>query len=231
MKGIGVSPGIAIGRAWVLRPKQTRGSGLLLADETAVERETALYRVCVEKAAASLEAMIARAGEQEAEILGIQVELLRDPQLEEDVLDRISSRQPARDAVIAVIERLVQAFTQMEDEYMRARAADIQDIGNRILRTMDGANEIALPEGEGWIVVAEDLSPSETVGLDSRVSGFVTQAGGATSHAAIVARLRGLPAVVGCGKTLGVVVNGDLLVLDGADGAVSVNPDAAEIED
>ena len=231
MKGIGVSPGIAIGRAWVLRPKQTRGSGILLADEIAVERETALYRVSVEKAAASLEAMMARAGEQEAEILGIQVELLRDPQLEEDVLDRISSRQPARDAVIAVTERLVQAFTQMEDEYMRARAADIQDIGNRIVRSMDGVDEIALPEGEGWIVVAEDLSPSETVGLDSRVSGFVTQAGGATSHAAIVARIRGLPAVVGCGKALEVVVNGDLLVLDGADGVVSVNPDAEELED
>lgn len=230
MKGIGVSPGIAIGRAWVLRSGSERVSGVLLADEAAVEREVGVYRAAVEKAVASLEEMMGRVGSLEAEILGIQVELLFDPVWEREVIERIGERMTARDAVLVAAERVKQVFLNMEDEYMRARAADIGDIGSRLLRVLDGVTSPVVDSGE-WIVVAEELSPSDTIGLDERVRGLVTQAGGATSHAAIVARLRGLPAVAGVGGLLDALADGDLVVVDGSAGVVLVNPFGSELEE
>ena len=237
MKGIGVSPGIAIGRAWVLRSKKERAGGVLLADNKAVEREIELYRGAVEQAALSLEGMLEQAGAA-AEILGVQLELLYDPLWESAVIDRIRRRSTARDAVLGATEQVMQLFLEMEDAYMRERATDIRDMGNRLVRVLDGealaVEPLVIPNaGPGepdWVVVAEELTPSDTVGLNTWVVGFVTQAGGATSHAAIVARLRGLPAVTGVTGILGSVVNGDWLVLDGETGIVLVNPSLAELE-
>ncbi len=237
MKGIGVSPGIAIGRAWVLRSKKERAGGVLLADETAVEREIELYRGAVEQAALSLEGMLEQAGAAAA-ILGVQLELLYDPLWESAVIDRIRRRSTARDAVLGATEQVMQLFLEMEDAYMRERATDIRDMGNRLVRVLDGEALAVEPlviasAGPGepdWVVVAEELTPSDTIGLNTWVVGFVTQAGGATSHAAIVARLRGLPAVTGVTGILGSVVNGDWLVLDGETGIVLVNPSLAELE-
>lgn len=237
MKGIGVSPGIAIGRAWVLRSKKERAGGVLLADDKAVEREIELYRGAVEQAALSLEGMLEQAGAA-AEILGVQLELLYDPLWESAVIDRIRRRSTARDAVLGATEQVMQLFLEMEDAYMRERATDIRDMGNRLVRVLDGealaVEPLVIPNaGPGepdWVVVAEELTPSDTVGLNTWVVGFVTQAGGATSHAAIVARLRGLPAITGVTGILGSVVNGDWLVLDGETGIVLVNPSLVEME-
>ena len=227
MKGIGVSPGIAIGRAWVPGSK-VHSAGVLLINEAAVEREIDLYRGAVEQAATSLERLMEQAGDA-AEILGVQLELLFDPLWESEVIDRIRRRSPARDAVLGATEQVMKMFLEMEDAYMRERAADIRDMGNRLVRVLDGEALDASP-GEGeWIVVATELTPSDTIGLDGRVVGFVTQVGGATSHAAIVARLRGLPAVTGV--SLGSVTDGDWIALDGATGIVLVNPSPAELED
>ena len=119
MKGIGVSQGIAIGRACVLRPKRGQPSGQLLKDEAAVEREIEVYRVAVSEAVSTLEAMMERAVKAEAEILGIQVELLLDPQMEEEVIGMIrEDRMAARDAILKVTEQLMQVFTNMKDEYI-----------------------------------------------------------------------------------------------------------------
>ena len=249
MKGIGVSPGIAIGRAWMLRSKKERVSGILLADAAAIEREISLYHSAVEQAATSLEGMMEQAGADgagatAAEILGVQLELLYDPMWESEVIDRINRRSTARDAVLGATEQVMNLFQEMEDAYMRERAADIRDMGHRLVRILDGDTlgaEPAILAGAGagagpgeadahWVVVAEELTPSDTIGLDARVVGFVTQAGGATSHAAIVARLRRLPAVVGVSQLPGSVVDGDWLVLDGETGVVLVNPSLAELE-
>jgi phosphotransferase system enzyme I (PtsI) len=227
MKGIGVSPGIAIGRAWVLRAGATRVNGTLLADEDAVEREIGVYRSAVDKAAAALEGLMERAGDA-AEILGVQLELLYDPMWESEVIDRIRRRSVAQDAVVAAAEQVMKVFLEMEDAYMRERATDIRDMGNRLVRILDGeALDVSPGDGE-WIVVATELTPSDTIGLGTGVVGFVTQVGGATSHAAIVARLRGLPAVTGVSEGL---TQGDLLVVDGETGIVLVNPSPAELED
>ncbi|GGB04060.1 phosphoenolpyruvate--protein phosphotransferase [Puia dinghuensis] len=229
MKGIGVSPGIAIGRAYWLRQREARVSGIVLADAVAVEAEKVKYRGAVVAAIGELEAMMATAGKEEAAILEVQVELLRDPAWEEEVFRRIGEHlMPARDAVLLTIAPFVEMFEKMEDDYLRARAADIKDIGWRLFRQLAGFPAGRhLPDGKGWIVVAEDLTPSDMIGLDAgRVEGFITQAGGKTSHTAIVARLRGLPAVVAMGKALVAVADGDELVLDGESGVVLVNPPA-----
>ena len=226
MNGIGVSPGIAIGAAWLLKRQEQRLSGILLEGHHAIRHEKALYHEAVNRAQAELEALMAKAGEEEAAILEVQIELMLDPAWEEEVLRRIAEeRQPAKDAVLLVMEQFAEVFQQMEDAYMQARAADVRDMGSRVYHQLSGEAAGGLPAGEGWIVVAEDLSPSDTLRLDvARVAGFVTKMGGKTSHAAIVARLRGLPAVVGVGAALEAITDGDELILDGESGVVIVHP-------
>ena len=227
MKGIGVSSGIAIGRAFWLRPRTARVSGIVLGDMAAVQAEMGKYRGAVSAAKTELEGMVGKASGEEAAILEVQVELLQDPAWEEEVMRRIGDeRMPARDAVLLTMEQFAAMFEDMDDDYLRARVADVKDMGWRLFQRLAGFPAgRQLPDGEGWIVVAEDLSPSDTMGLDgSRVTGFVTQVGGKTSHAAIVARIRGLPAVAGVGKGVTSIVDGDDLILDGETGAVLVNP-------
>ena len=232
MKGIGVSPGIAIGRAYWLRQREARVSGIVLADAAAVEAEKLKYHGAVSAATGELEAMMATAGKEEAAILEVQVQLLRDPAWEEEVFRRIGEQgMPARDAVLLTMEHFTGMFEHMEDDYLQARAADVQDMGWRLFQRLAGFPAGRhLPEGEGWIILAEDLTPSDTIGLDpGRVEGLVTQAGGKNSHAAIVARLRGFPAIAGVGGALAAVSDGDELVLDGESGEVLVNPAATTL--
>jgi phosphotransferase system enzyme I (PtsI) len=233
MQGIGVSPGISIGKAYVLRQQKEMASGIVLADETALQQEITAYREAVQVSVTDIQRLFAQASEVERAILDVQLELLQDPQLESDVLERVrEDRMTARDAVLLVTERAVQVFAQMNDEYLSARGADVQDAGNRIVKNLSRSNAGSPEMGEGLILIAKDLSPSDTIGMDrSKVFGFVTQTGGKTSHAAIVARLRGLPAVVGCGEALHAIADGDLVIVDGAEGLVLVNPDAAVVAD
>ena len=242
LQGIGVSPGISIGGARLVRHREARVTGVRLADEAAVRREVGHYNRAVLAAVEEIMAIMAEAeagagagaGKDGAEILDVQIELLQDPQWETDVLAKIKvERKNAGDAVLEVMERLVGVFMAMEDEYMRARAADIEDIGRRVLKNLIGGekeNEYGDTKGRDLILVAVDLSPSELISLDGRVKGFVTRAGGRTSHAAIVARLKSLPAVVGCGESLDAIADGDILVLDGETGLVLVNPGPAELK-
>jgi phosphotransferase system enzyme I (PtsI) len=231
MQGIGVSPGISIGKAYVLRQRKEVASGVLLSDEAAILQEIAQYREAVKSSVEEVQQLFDTVVEEERDILEVQLELLQDPQLENDVLARISSDKiTARDAVLVVIGIAMQLFEQIEDEYLKARAADVQDAGNRIVRHLSGsaASLISSSDDEPLIIIAEDLSPSDTIGMDrNKVFGFATQSGGKTSHVAIVARLRGLPAVVGCGSELDGIVDGDLVILDGSHGLVLVNPTAA----
>ena len=244
MQGIGVSPGISIGKAYVLRQRKEVASGVVLSDEAAVLQEIGRYREAVKLSVDEVQELFVKIVGEERDILEVQLELLQDPQLENDVMARISGdKMTARDAVLIVIGLAVQVFEQMEDEYLKARAADVQDAGNRIVRHLSGSAGARSPTATGvlrsgpgddepLIIIAEDLSPSDTIGMDrSKVYGFATQSGGKTSHVAIVARLRGLPAVVGCGGELDGIVDGDLVVLDGSHGLVLVNPTAAIVEE
>jgi len=119
----------------------------------------------------------------------------------------------------------------MEDEYMRARSADMKDAGDRIWKNLH-KHQTSLQNYEpGTIIIAQELAPSDTIGMDLRyIAGFATQAGSSTAHTAIIARAKGMPAVVGCGIALNDVKDGALLILDGKAGEVYCNPDNEIIE-
>jgi len=130
------------------------------------------------------------------------------------------------DALLETIAGFVQVFESMEDAYMRARAADVQDIGDRILKNLGNsgpANQLTFKPDT--IIIAEDLSPSDTITMDiTKVNGFATQAGSQTSHAAIIAKAKGIPAIVGCGVELIDIKNDEVIILDGVTGEIFVNP-------
>ncbi|MDR3716182.1 MAG: phosphoenolpyruvate--protein phosphotransferase [Puia sp.] len=256
VNGIGVSPGISIGRAFVIERKTMALTGILLQGEAEKKDEIEKFAHAVKASIEEVEGLKARAEaarEREGiDILETHIELLGDPQIEGDVTVKINEEgKTAQDAVIEVIGSVVQLFKDMDDEYMSGRAADVEDIGNRILKHLQDMSEtagsanmvsgisgaggdrpaVSKPGGfpqqfeEDTILIAEDLAPSDTVSMDiKKVTGFATQTGGKTSHASIVAKSRGIPAVAGCGGELRTIVSNDTIILDGLEGVVIVNP-------
>lgn len=232
MKGIGVSPGISIGKAYVLKARINISSGKLLKSNAEVIAETELFDRAVNLAIAEIEAIkkdpLLALGDEDFAILETQIEFLSDPQIKADVSDKIyKEKKNANDALIEVIGDVVQLFQKMEDEYLRARSADVQDIGNRILKHLNkghaGNHQIFNPD---TIIIADDITPSDTITMDvNNVVGFATRAGSKTSHTAIIAKSKGIPAVIGCGDDLLTISSGDVVVLDGEQGLVYVNPD------
>jgi phosphotransferase system enzyme I (PtsI) len=195
-----------------------------LDDETAVLTHIKHFDNAVISAVSEVKDLIKQHTHSDSiEILETQVEFLSDPQLRDDVVEQISiNKKNVNDALIASIAQTVQVFERMDDEYIRARAADIKDIGNRILKHLNNIpSEPNTPYLPDTIIVAEDISPSDTITMDLKnITGIVTQVGSKTSHAAIIAKSKGLPAVVGCGNELSIIKDGDFIILDGTTGLV-----------
>lgn len=235
IEGVAVSPGIAIGRAFVMQREVVAASGNILTNAAEVAAEIGRFDTAVLRSVAEVEELIAglasRGADEGLDILETQIEFLTDPQLREDVVQRVEEElKEAHDALIEVTDALVQLFLNMDDEYMRARHADVRDAGDRILRNLGAKEHHPRTYPEGCIIIADDLSPSDTLTLNvTRVAGFATQMGGRTSHAAIVAKSRGIPAVVGCGPLLDSIKNGDWMVLDGQAGELLIRPDEATV--
>jgi phosphoenolpyruvate-protein phosphotransferase (PTS system enzyme I) len=236
IEGIAASPGIAIGKAFLIRNNNITPTGILLKSESEVIAEIKKFEQAVAAAVKDVEEIkngTSNANE-DIEILETHIEFLTDPQIASDVIEQITAhRKNVTDAVLMVIANTVNVFSNMNDEYMRDRAADVQDIGNRILKKlnpMPGKDERVIPENS--ILIADDLSPSDTITLDlSRVIGFATKVGGKTSHTAILAKSKHLPAVIGCGNALDKIADYDVLILDGSKGIVKVNADKAAMTD
>lgn len=237
LKGIAVSPGVAIGPALLLDP---RASLLPARSHTTgnPERELARLESALEAARrdaelAELEAK-ARLGPEYAAILAAHVRMIDDPTLRRQAREMIESdRLTAEHAVFEVLERLAKRLEGLLDAHLSARAADVRDIQTRILESLAGAVSAANPpllvahDAPPGIVLAQDLSPSQTARLDpARVLGFATEAGGRTSHTAIVAAGLEIPAVVGIGPFLGLARHADQVVIDGDEGLVLLDPDA-----
>ena len=235
--GTGVSPGIAIGKARLVKKQAVTLTGTLLLGEEeitiAIEKFDNAVAVSVAEVTMMINSYDASQGNEGIEILEAHIELLGDPQIREDVLEKIKTeRKNVSDAVTEVIQAAVEVFKSMDDDYMSARAADIEDIGNRIIKNLTPAAAVDLGYEAGTIIIAEDLAPSDTVTMDiTKIAGFATQAGGKTSHAAIIAKSRGIPAVVGCGESLKTVQDGDMLILDGQAGSIVINPDEETIKE
>ncbi|GIP39914.1 phosphoenolpyruvate-protein phosphotransferase [Paenibacillus sp. J31TS4] len=246
MQGIGVSDGIRIGPAFLYRPHgetAARTAGQpgpgeetpRLGEEEAA-RETKRLEAARDASVAAYDALIERAkltvGEQQAAILVGQQRLLTDKAFYPPIAKLVAEeRLPAEAAVRQVVEQVAGKFERLASDYMRERAADIRDIGGRLLGelTGEGAGQLASLT-EQVILIADDLAPSDTVQLDKNVVlAFVTRKGGKTSHTAILSRSLGIAAVVGAGNALDEIQDGDLLIVDGAAGVCHVRPDEATV--
>lgn len=231
LQGTASSSGIAIARAMVWG-KQTFETG---HEAKSPEEERARFLKAREQALAGLEVLVEetrqRLGQEHAGIFQAHMMLLQDPELSGPIEELLaSSGMNAETAVQQVTEKLVSMFEAMEDEYMRERAADLRDVGQRILSCLLGLEPKTTTVGEPVILIAHDLTPSDTAQLDRRfVKGFATEIGGRTSHTAIMARSLDIPAVVGLGQLLNGVRDGDLVVLDGTQGLLCLRPGAEEL--
>lgn len=228
MKGTGVSPGISIGKAFIIQKKEAVLTGILLNSSAEIQAAIERFDLAINNAIIEIEIIKNNPSlsDHDLAILETQIELLSDPEIRDGVVEKIAAEHKnPNDALLEVIAGFVQVFESMDDEYMRARAADIQDIGNRILKNINGQGAGNYAFNPDTIIIAEDLSPSDTITMDvSRVIGFATQMGSKTSHAAIIAKAKGIPAVVGCGEELISIKNNDVIILDGLQGEVYINP-------
>ncbi|TCO59148.1 phosphoenolpyruvate--protein phosphotransferase [Caldanaerobacter subterraneus] len=173
-------------------------------------------------------------GKEKAEIFEAHLMLASDPELIEGVENMIKTELVTADnAVNKVIEQNASVMESLNDEYLRERAVDLRDVGNRIIENLLGVKSVNLSDlEEEVVVIARDLTPSDTATMKKEmVLGFATDVGGRTSHTAIMARSLEIPAVVGLGNVTSQVKAGDLVIVDGLEGIVIVNPDEKTVED
>lgn len=238
MKGIGVSPGISIGKAFVIKNKVHSLTGMMIDSQEAALSELEKFDRAVKISISEVEGIIANPDlnlqAEEIEILETQIEFLSDPQIRSDVIHEMENEHTsAHDSLIVVVNKFVTMFKSMEDEYMSGRSADIQDIGNRLLRHLNTSYQAvnSLLEKD-TIIIADDISPSDTITMDlEHVIGFATRIGSKTSHTAILAKAKGIPAVVGCGDKISLIKNNDIIILDGKTGHVLINPDSESLSE
>ncbi|OBW96056.1 phosphoenolpyruvate-protein phosphotransferase PtsI [Gallibacterium anatis] len=235
ISGILASPGIVFGKALVLKEEQIVLDKRKISDDE-VESEVARFYKGREAAVAQLTAIKEKArqtlGEEKEAIFEGHLMILEDEELEEEIVSYLKEHKVTADvAASVVIDQQVAMLSDIDDEYLKERAGDIRDIGNRLLKNILGMNIIDLGEiSEKSILVAYDLTPSETAQLNlDNVLGFITDIGGRTSHTSIMARSLELPAIVGTNDVTSRVNTGDYVVLDAINNAVYVNPTEEEI--
>ncbi|WP_297201393.1 phosphoenolpyruvate-protein phosphotransferase PtsI [uncultured Pluralibacter sp.] len=236
ISGILASPGIAFGKALLLKEDEIVIDRKKISADS-VDEEVARFIDGRAKASAQLEAIKMKAGETFGEekeaIFEGHIMLLEDEELEQEIIALIKDKHMTADAAAhEVIEGQATALEELDDEYLKERAADVRDIGKRLLRNILGLNIIDLGAIQDEVIlVAKDLTPSETAQLNlKKVLGFITDIGGRTSHTSIMARSLELPAIVGTGSVTSEVKNGDYLILDAVNNKVYVNPTNDEIE-
>lgn len=236
ISGILASPGIAFGKALLLKEDEiVIDRKKISADK--VDQEVERFLSGRAKASAQLEVIKTKAGETFGEekeaIFEGHIMLLEDEELEQEIIALIKDKHMTADAAAnEVIEGQATALEELDDEYLKERAADVRDIGKRLLRNILGLSIIDLSAIQDEVIlVAADLTPSETAQLNlKKVLGFITDAGGRTSHTSIMARSLELPAIVGTGSITAQVKNGDYLILDAENNQVLVNPSNEQIE-
>lgn len=228
--GIAASPGVVFGKALVLKEEPiVLNTQKITADQ--IEAEKAKFFAGREKAAAQLTAIKEKArgtlGEEKEAIFEGHLMILEDEELEEEILGYIADNLVTADvAASKVIDMQASMLAEIDDEYLKERAGDIRDIGNRLLRNILNMHIIDLGDiQEEVILVAYDLTPSETAQLNlDKVLGFITDIGGRTSHTSIMARSLELPAIVGTNDITARVKTGDTLILDAVNNQIHINP-------
>ncbi len=231
LQGIGAAGGYALGIAKVMRSAvRTEEKQYIDADQAGAESER--LQKAISRSAAEIgriaSDLTAKGLGDEAEIMEGHLLLLEDDELVGRAQELIAVEHlDAASAMAAAMGEVVAVLEGLDDPYLRERTADIRDVSQRIIRNLDGGTEETLSAGnEKIILIAEELTPSQTAQLDPEVfGGFVTKVGGKTSHSAIMARSLGVPAVSGIGDSLASIPDGQIVAIDGNEGKVYVNPD------
>ena len=232
-KGTNASAGIGIGKAAIIKEVEM----VIRPDKVAsVETEVQRFRGALANTVAQTKALAddlaTKVGEKEAEIMQGHLMLLADPMLTGEIEEAIKRDSVCSEyAIETTCSTYADVFAAMDDELMQQRATDMRDIKTRMQQVLQGIKPVdiaSLPEGS--VIVAKDLTPSMTAGINpANVTGIVTELGGKTSHSAILARALEIPAVVAVSNVMDKIAEGDSVVLDGGEGIVIVNPTDEEM--
>lgn len=234
MKGLGTSPGIGIGKIFLYKEEKFEIEKKDVEDPDLEEEK---FYKALEKSKGEIDTLyektIEDVGEKEAEIFTAHKMMLEDPEFIKAIEEKIKNEGVnAEWAVQETANAFIALFENIEDEYLKARAADIKDVSDRLLRRLLNKESIdLLGIDEKSVIVAEDLTPSDTATMNKdMVVGLVTELGGRTSHTSIIARTLEIPAIAGIKEITDLVKHGDLIIINGNTGEVIVNPSEEEIE-
>jgi len=227
MKGIGASKGIGLGKVFIKKElPEVKKEKIERVDDGISYLEK-----CIDSVSKDIEVLyeekLETLGEEDAQIFKAHEMIINDPELFDKITDLIKKENysPAYATTLA-IEEFVKMFEQMENEYFKERALDMKDVGKRLIGKLLGVADQDLKSiDEETIIVAKDLTPSDTAQLNENViKGIITAEGGSTSHSAIIARTMGIPAIMGLENIISIVKPGDYLIIDGSTGEVIINP-------
>jgi len=233
LKGTAVSSGISIGKVYLLERGKIHVSKYPVKEDQ-VDREVGRFRAAIRRAVDELnevkQSIVDAEIRKHAFIIDAHLLILQDRFFYDDIIETIRrDRINAEWALDLVVSKFLASFDKVEDPYLRERGQDLSHIHQRLLRIMV-KGKASLVDTKGIrgkaVIVAHDISPADTIQLDlNKISGFVTDVGGRTSHTSIVARALEIPAVVGLGNITGLVKNNDTIIIDGDEGVVIINPD------
>jgi len=225
IKAIAAAPGIAIGPVWQLKRSEIKIQETFKGSSV----EQTRLQEAIEKARAQLELLcqqMKKHASDEADIFNVHLELLEDPELLEQVLAKLEAGETAAQAWQSTVNAHAQALHDLDDPLLAAREADLHDISYRVLRLLIDSDEPEFQTPEHpVIIIAKDLSPSETASLDrTKILGFCTAAGGPTAHSAIIARAMGIPAIVSAGDQVLDIPIQTQVILNGDRGVLTIEP-------
>ncbi len=236
-KGIGVSPGIAIGRAVIIEKRVTSVYRVPIREEE-VDGEVTRFLEALEKTKdelLDLKAKVSRSmGDEYASIFEAHAMIVGDASFADRVVQKIEDEQVNAEWALSEVDEELQArFQSFDDQYLRERVADVKDVTQRMLVNLQGIAHHDVSEiTHDVVILADDVTPSDTIHFNRRpIVGFVTESGGRTSHTSIIAKSLFMPAVIGVPRLTKIVDNDELVIVDGYEGTIVVNPTPALVEE
>lgn len=234
LTGIGASEGVSIGKIYIFKEEP-----IVIPETSVVNKEEAIDKLNKAKETTKEQLLVIKdkvlkdIGQEEAEIFQAHITLLEDEELFEDIIDRINSGKNEAKALKEAVQSYADMFSKLDDPYLRERAADMHDIGNRWLKNLLNIPIYNLSSLDpNTVVIAHDLTPSDTAQLDIKnCIGFITEIGGKTAHSAIMARSLEIPAIVGVTNILKIVKKDEEIVFDGEEGILYINPTDAIVKE
>lgn len=228
VEGKGVFGAIAIGKISFFKRKDVKVTRVKVMDtDNEVERFVEAKKETINQLEDLYNKALSEVGEANAQIFDVHKLMIEDADYNESIFNIIRTQAVNAEYAVAVTaDNFKEMFTNLNDEYMKARAVDVKDVSNRIIDNLSGNKKTANTQNTKYIVCADDLTPSETVLLDKdKVLGFVTRYGSLNSHTAILARTMNIPAVIGCGEEVNEELDGKQCIVDGFCGKIYIEPD------